>query len=61
MPLIDSPDGIVIIVTALNILVEQFVAAAEAAGFSAVSVNGQNDTDEVYAVNIKLAHISTIH
>ncbi|KAI0787245.1 hypothetical protein BC629DRAFT_1440397 [Irpex lacteus] len=50
MPLIDSPDGIVIIVTALNILGEQFVAAAEAAGFSAISVNGQNDTKSVLDV-----------
>ncbi|KAI0779152.1 hypothetical protein BC629DRAFT_1522799 [Irpex lacteus] len=51
MPLIDSDDGIIIIVTALNILGEQFVHEAEAAGFSAISVNGVNDTDEVFTVS----------
>ncbi|KAI0814836.1 hypothetical protein BC629DRAFT_1467385 [Irpex lacteus] len=51
MPLIDSDDGIIIIVTALNILGEQFVQEAQAAGFSAISVNGANDTDDVFAVS----------
>ncbi len=48
---LDSNDGIIIIVTALNILGEQFVQEAEAAGFSAVSVNGENDTDDVFTVS----------
>lgn len=54
MPLVDSTDEIVIIVTALNILGEQFVREAEAAGFGAISVNGDNDTDNVFTVSTGL-------
>lgn len=51
LPLIASSDGIIIIVTALNLLGDQFVQVAEAAGFSAISVNSVNDTDDVFAVS----------
>lgn len=52
LPLIDSTDGVVIIVTALNVLGDQFEREALAAGFSAKSVNGKNDTNEVFKVSI---------
>lgn len=52
LPLIDSTDGVVIIVTALNVLGDQFEREALAAGFSAKSVNGKNDTNEVFKVRI---------
>ncbi|KAI0681966.1 hypothetical protein BC835DRAFT_1238520, partial [Cytidiella melzeri] len=48
MPLIAASDSIIIIVTALNILGEQFEREARAAGFSAKSVNGENDSDQVF-------------
>jgi superfamily II DNA helicase RecQ len=50
MPLVTSLDGIIIIVTALNVLGEQFEREARAAGFSAKSVNSENDNDEVFTV-----------
>ncbi|KAI0688585.1 P-loop containing nucleoside triphosphate hydrolase protein [Cytidiella melzeri] len=48
MPLVTSSDGIIIIVTALNVLGEQFEREAKAAGFLAKSVNGENDCDDVF-------------
>ena len=51
MPLVTSPDGIVIIVTALNVLGDQFEREALAAGFTAKSINGTNESDEVFKVS----------
>ncbi|PSS32230.1 hypothetical protein PHLCEN_2v1999 [Hermanssonia centrifuga] len=45
-------DSVLIIVTALNVLGDQFEREAQSAGFSAISVNAENDTDEVFT-NIK--------
>ncbi|THG93441.1 hypothetical protein EW026_g7798 [Hermanssonia centrifuga] len=45
-------DSVLIIVTALNVLGDQFEQEAQSAGFSAISVNADNDTDEVFT-NIK--------
>lgn len=50
MPLVTSRDGIVIIVTALNVLGDQFEREANAAGFPAKSINGTNESDEVFKV-----------
>ncbi|THH15237.1 hypothetical protein EUX98_g9498 [Antrodiella citrinella] len=48
MPLQFSPDSIVIIVSALNVLGDQFVDEATKAGFSAISVNADNDNDATF-------------
>ncbi|KAI0070902.1 P-loop containing nucleoside triphosphate hydrolase protein [Panus rudis PR-1116 ss-1] len=48
MPLLFSPDSIVIIVTALVVLGDQFVAEATSAGFSAVSVNSENASEQTF-------------
>ena len=45
MPLQFSADSVIIIVTALNVLGDQFVGDATRAGLSAVSVNAENDND----------------
>lgn len=50
MPLVTSQDGIVIIVTALNVLGDQFEREANAAGFTAKSINGTNESDEIFKV-----------
>ncbi|KAH7906213.1 P-loop containing nucleoside triphosphate hydrolase protein [Hygrophoropsis aurantiaca] len=49
MPLQFSADSVVIVVTALNVLGDQFVCEAEAAGFSAISVTAENDNDKTFA------------
>ncbi|KAI0090787.1 P-loop containing nucleoside triphosphate hydrolase protein [Irpex rosettiformis] len=48
MPLVLSDSGIIVIVTALNVLGEQFEREARAAGYTALSVNGENDSDTVF-------------
>lgn len=50
MPLQFTSDSLVIIVSALNVLGEQFVAEATAAGFPAVSVTAENDNDSTFKV-----------
>lgn len=50
MPLILSKDSIIIIVTALNVLGEQFEREAQAAGYTALSVNGENESDAIFKV-----------
>ncbi len=50
MPLVTSTSGIIIIVTALNVLGEQFEQEARAAGYAALSVNGENESDAVFKV-----------
>ncbi|KAI0085496.1 P-loop containing nucleoside triphosphate hydrolase protein [Irpex rosettiformis] len=47
MPLVASP-GIIIIVTALNVLGEQFEREAREANLDAISVNGENESDLVF-------------
>ena len=54
MPLVLSDDGIIIIVTALNVLGEQFEREARAAGYAALSVNGEYESDIVFKVRNKL-------
>ncbi|KAI0717553.1 P-loop containing nucleoside triphosphate hydrolase protein [Cerioporus squamosus] len=48
MPLAFSTDSIIILVTALNVLGEQFVREAEAAGFCAVFVHAETNTDGTF-------------
>ena len=55
MPLLFSPDAVIVIVTALKVLGDQFEKDARAAGFSAISVTADNDTDEVF----KVCHLRT--
>lgn len=50
MPLLFNEDGIMIIVTALNILGVQCVEQLTAAGISAISVNAANATDKTFQV-----------
>ncbi|RPD52798.1 hypothetical protein L227DRAFT_465841, partial [Lentinus tigrinus ALCF2SS1-6] len=48
MTLAFSADSIIILVTALNVLGDQFVREAEAAGFPAVFVHAENDNDKTF-------------
>lgn len=51
MPLILlSKDSIIIIVTALNVLGEQFEREAPAAGYTALPANGENESDAIFKV-----------
>ena len=56
MPLVMSDDSIIIIVTALNVLGEQFEREAQTAGYAALSVNGENESDSVFKVHIYGTH-----
>jgi superfamily II DNA helicase RecQ len=50
IPLLFNDDGIIIIVTALNILGEKNVAELEKLGISAANVTGESATDELFKV-----------
>lgn len=50
MPLQFMSDSLVIIVSTLNVLSEQFIAEATAAGFPAVSVTAENNNDTTFKV-----------
>lgn len=56
MPLVAERDGIIIIVTALKVLGEQFEREARAAGLEAISVNGENETDSIFKVRTAVNH-----
>ncbi|TFK78706.1 P-loop containing nucleoside triphosphate hydrolase protein [Polyporus arcularius HHB13444] len=48
MTLAFSVDSVIILVTALNVLGDQFVREAEAVGYKAVFVNAENDNDMTF-------------
>ncbi|KAI0074538.1 hypothetical protein K474DRAFT_1601289, partial [Panus rudis PR-1116 ss-1] len=50
MPLLFSEDSIIIIVTALVVLGDQFVSEAVKAGLSAVNVHAENSTKQTFQV-----------
>jgi superfamily II DNA helicase RecQ len=50
MPLLFNSDKIIIIVTALNLLGDQFCRQAREAGVNAVSVTSANNTQETFRV-----------
>jgi superfamily II DNA helicase RecQ len=50
IPLLFDDDGIIIIVTALNILGEKNVAELEKLGISAANVTGESAADELFKV-----------
>lgn len=45
-----SNDSIIIIITALVVLGDQFVSESLKAGFSAISVNAENDNEKIFGV-----------
>lgn len=51
MPLVFCKEGITIVVTALNVLGDQFVREAGEAKFSGVSVTAENDNDKTFEVH----------
>jgi superfamily II DNA helicase RecQ len=64
IPLLFNDDGIIIIVTALNILGEMNVAELEKLGISATNVTGESAADELfkvlslYSFNLLLSYLS---
>src|SRR5882762_11949599 len=52
LPLIFSPTSIIIIITALNALGDQFVAQLQEVGFPAVAVTASNDDDITFSVSV---------
>ena len=50
MTLAFSLDSVLILVTALNVLGDQFVREAESVGYAAVFVNAENDNDVTFSV-----------
>ena len=61
MPLVAVPDSMIVIVTALNVLGEQFEREAKAAKIEAISVNGENESDAVFKVSIPACGPATVH
>ena len=52
MPLLFNNGKLIIIVTALNLLGEQFVSIIKAAGFEALAVKRENNQKSVFEVSI---------
>jgi len=52
LPLVFSPTSIIIIISALNVLGDQFVAQLEEVGFPAVAVTASNDNDITFSVSV---------
>jgi len=52
LPLIFSPTSIIIIITALNVLGDQFVAQLQEVGFPTVAVTASNDNDITFSVSV---------
>ena len=51
MPLLFNGGKTTIVVTALNVLGDQFVQEGLAAGFSAISITAENNNDLTFAVS----------
>ena len=52
LPLIFSSTSIIIIITALNVLGDQFVAQLQEVSFPAVAVTATNDNDITFSVSV---------
>ena len=55
LPLLFSPTSIIIIITALNVLGDQFVAQLREVGFPAVAVTASNDNDITFSVSVVIS------
>jgi len=60
LPLLFSPTSIIIIITALNVLGDQFVAQLEEVGFPAVAVTAANDNDIIFLVSFIISKFGSL-
>src|SRR5882724_2547053 len=60
LPLLFSPTSIIIIITALNVLGDQFVAQLQKVGIPAVAVTASNDNDITFSVSVVISKFGSV-